>query len=257
MDPKEINSLKNHYRQMPEAKLIEMLLVDECDYQEGAYALLVEEAKRRGIIDQVIEIKKQKEEQMQVEWKVKPEMNPNNKQMEFTYIFTTSDQAQVALIKSLLEANGINYYFDSELNFSLSVAQGAGLYVANEFLEKAEDLLKDFIMDEEDLERDEKESSFVNDEKSSLISSNMPLKQKVLRRLRLMLLGFLFITIGIAVTIAAIYMRDAMNDYSLNQLLLFLGVGFACFGSILLLYACKEQKARLPLSRGAEQVRQK
>jgi len=256
MDQKEINSLKDHYRQVPDATLIEMLLVDEGDYQEGAYALLLEEAHKRQLLDEVNQIKKQKEEQkkLQAEMAEKPGMSSDNKQEGFTWILATSDQGQIALIKSILEENGINYYFDNELNFSLSGAQGEGLYVANEFLEKAYDLLKDYVDSKEEIAGDEETTAEVKKVDSSGTFANEMLKQEALRKLRFLILGFSLITIGTAMTITAIYLRDLKHEYELNYFLLFSGIGLDCLGSILFLQAFRKQNARLPLGRGAEQV---
>lgn len=258
MDPVQINNLKNYYRQLPDAKLIEMLLTDESDYQEGVYALLVEEGQKRGVLTEVSQIKKQMREEKQMPEGSGEEsaIDPDNKQAGFTCIFTTSDQGQIALIKSLLEANGINYYFDNELNFSLSGAQGEGLYVANESLEKAYELLKDYVDSKEEIDEDEVTEDVENVEPSESFA-NEALKKEAFRKLRFLILGFSFITIGTAVTITAIYIRDLKREYELNYIFLFLGIGLDILGSILFFQAFRKKKASSSLGKGAEQIKRK
>ena len=49
MDEKRKNFLIEKYQEMPEEELAEMLLVDESEYEDGIYQLLLDAAKSRGI----------------------------------------------------------------------------------------------------------------------------------------------------------------------------------------------------------------
>ena len=61
MQEQERLRLKKTYEEMPEEKLIEVILEDEKEYKKQpyeAYELLLEEAKRRGIKEKIEERKK-------------------------------------------------------------------------------------------------------------------------------------------------------------------------------------------------------
>lgn len=49
MDEKGKNFLIEKYKEMPEEELTEMLLVDESEYEDGVYQLLLDVAKSRGL----------------------------------------------------------------------------------------------------------------------------------------------------------------------------------------------------------------
>lgn len=140
MEPEEIQRIKKLYREMPDEQLIEMLSADEGDFQEGAYLFLVEEAERRGLEDKLEEIRKTKEEKKaetsQIEYK-------------FIRVHTTPKPAEIALIKSILNAENIPYDIRGEhLNALYGVADGftsMDVMVREDYSEDAKELLKEFI----------------------------------------------------------------------------------------------------------------
>lgn len=50
-EEQEKQELKKRYEEMPDSELLERLSEGETEYTETAYALLLEEAKKRGIDD--------------------------------------------------------------------------------------------------------------------------------------------------------------------------------------------------------------
>jgi hypothetical protein len=65
---------------------------------------------------------------------------------DFESVYSTFDRGSVALIKSLLESNGINYYIDNEHAAGLAAGQVSGMMnvmVVKNQVDLAEELLKD------------------------------------------------------------------------------------------------------------------
>jgi len=137
MDLKEKLRLKKVYSEMPEQQLLDMLSADEHEYQEGAYELLLEEAKRRGIEEELDKIRKNQEEKKRIQLE-KPD--------RFIQIFETYNQADIAFLKSILKANGIKFIVENENYNSIRPLTGVPmkLKVSDSQLEKAKELLKDF-----------------------------------------------------------------------------------------------------------------
>ena len=90
---KEIQ-LRNFYKGIPEQQLLDMLSEDEKNFEDEAYALLVEEAKLRGLGDKLNEIKVNKEESI---------INKNQPVYKFINILTTPKMGEIAIIKSILD----------------------------------------------------------------------------------------------------------------------------------------------------------
>lgn len=135
---KEIE-LRNFYKGIPEQQLWEMLAEDEKDFEEGAYRLLVEEAKRRGLEEKLNEIKINKEKMI---------INEEKITYNFLRIFTTPNKAEASIIKSILESEKIPYYIKGE-NFGTVYGSADGLtsvdiMVREDYAEEAKILLKEF-----------------------------------------------------------------------------------------------------------------
>lgn len=132
--------LRKLYSEMPEQQLIDMLSEDENGFDEGVYTLLVEEAKRRGLEDRLTEIERIKEEQR---------IEKNQQEYKFIKVFSTPKLSEIAVIKSILEAQNIPYYIKGE-NFGTLYGPADGLssmdiLVREDFFSEANELLKDFI----------------------------------------------------------------------------------------------------------------
>jgi len=140
MNPEEIQRLKRLYQEMPEQQLIDMLSEDESDFQEGVYLLLVGEAKRRGLDDKLDEIKRMKEEK---------KAERSQKEYKFINVYTSPKLAEIAVIKSILDAQNIPYHIKGE-NFGTLYGPADGLssmdiLIREDYSEDAKELLKDFL----------------------------------------------------------------------------------------------------------------
>jgi hypothetical protein len=141
MDKSKEIELRKFYKEIPEQKLLDMLAEDEKNFEEGAYALLVEEAKRRGLEERFNEIKVKKEEV--------GIMNKKQLKYKMIRIFSTSNVAEVAVIKSVLDGEKIPYHIKGE-NFGILYGTADGLssvdvMVREDHVQKAKELLNDFI----------------------------------------------------------------------------------------------------------------
>lgn len=162
MDSGEKLRLKNMYSQMPDQQIIDMLLEGEQSFQEGAYALLLEEASRRGLQEQVSHIMREREKAQQVQENARSDPGK-----DLVCIFRTAYMSEISLIKSILEASDIPFQVDNEHFASLrGAADGAinfGVMVANERAEEAKELLREFIApspkDDAPGQRQERDSS--------------------------------------------------------------------------------------------------
>jgi hypothetical protein len=146
MDQGKKTGLRKYYKEVPEQQLLDMLLEDEKSYEDGAYALLVEEAKRRSLEDKLNEIKIRKEEIAAEKEKIEKERHP---EYRFLRVYTTPSIGEIAVIKSLLDGQKIPYYIKGE-NFGTLYGPADGLtsvdvMVREDFAEDARELLKDFI----------------------------------------------------------------------------------------------------------------
>lgn len=143
MNLDERQRLKKLYEEMPEQQLIDMLSEDESDFEEGAYLLLTEEAKRRGLEDKLSEIRKMKEEK---------EAERNQKEYKFIKVHSTPKAGEIAVIKSILDAQNIPYQIKGE-HFGTLYGAADGLssmdiMVREDYSEDAKELLKGFISPE-------------------------------------------------------------------------------------------------------------
>ena len=111
MDKEKELKLRNFYKEMPEQQLLDFLSEDEKEFEEGAYTLLVEEAKRRGLGGKLNEIKINKEKRIVEEKRIAEERNSNYK---FIRVFTTPKIGEIVIIKSLLDSDKIPYYIKGE-----------------------------------------------------------------------------------------------------------------------------------------------
>ena len=140
MDKGKEIELRKFYKEIPEQQLLDMLSEDEKNFEEEAYVLLVEEAKRRGLGDKLNEIKVNKEESI---------INKNQPVYKFIKIFTTPKMGEIAIIKSILDGEKIPYNIKGE-NFSTLYGPADGLtsvdvMVREDYAEDVKELLKDFI----------------------------------------------------------------------------------------------------------------
>jgi hypothetical protein len=140
MDKGKEIELRKFYREIPEQQLLDMLSEDEKSFEDGAYALLAEETKRRGFEDKLNEIKVKKEESI---------LNKNQPAYKLIKIFTTPKIGEIAIIKSILDGEKIPYYIKGE-NFGTLYGPADGLtsvdvMVREDYAEDAKKLLNDFI----------------------------------------------------------------------------------------------------------------
>ena len=143
MKSEERQRLKKLYEEIPEQQLMDMLSEDEADFEEGIYIILTEEAKRRGLDDKLSEIRKMKEEK---------EPERNQKEYKFIKVYTTPKLGEIAVIRSILDAQNIPYHIKGE-HFATLYGQADGLssmdiMVSEEYSEDAKELLKEFISPE-------------------------------------------------------------------------------------------------------------
>jgi len=142
MDLEEKARLQKYYAGLAEKELIEMILEGEKDYQEGAYALLQEEARRRGIEEKVEKICKAFEAQQKSGGEAGQELPPD----EFATLFETYNNSDVAFIRSILQANDIEFFVDNESFNAIQPLATAPIIVKVKAaqLEEARELLADF-----------------------------------------------------------------------------------------------------------------
>ena len=146
MDREKEIKLRNFYKEISEQQLLGFLSEDEKEFEEGAYILLVEEAKRRGLEDKLNEIKINKEQKIAEEKRIAEERKSNYK---FLKVFTTPRMGEIAIIRSILDSEKIPYYIKGE-NFAYLYGPADGLssvdvMVRENYAEDAKELLKDFI----------------------------------------------------------------------------------------------------------------
>lgn len=146
MDKEKEIKLVNYYKEMPEQQLLELLSEDEDKFEDGAYTLLFEEAKRRGLEDKLNEIGVNKEQKI-AEEKIISEARKSN--YKFIKIFTTPNMGEMAVIKSILDNEKMPYFIKGEHFGALyGYADGLGaveVMVREDYAEDAKELLKDFI----------------------------------------------------------------------------------------------------------------
>lgn len=140
MNPEERQRLKKLYEEMPEQQLIDMLSEDEADFEEGVYMLLTAEAEKRGLDSKLEEIRKAKEEK-------RPEKQL--KDYKFTRVYSTPKLGEIAVIRSVLDAENIIYTIKGEY-FGTIYGPADGLssmdvMVREDQAEDAKELLKEFI----------------------------------------------------------------------------------------------------------------
>jgi hypothetical protein len=136
---KEIR-LRKYYKEIAEQPLLDMLAEDEKKFEDGIYALLVEEARRRGLGDKLNKIKVNKKESI---------INNNQPIYKFIKVFTTPKMGEIAIIKSILDGEKIPYNIKGE-NFSTLYGPADGLtsadvMVREDYAEDVKELLKYFI----------------------------------------------------------------------------------------------------------------
>ncbi len=140
MNLEERQRLKKLYKEMPEQQLIDMLFEDDSVFKEEALLLLTEEAKRRGLEDKLSEIRKMKEEK---------EAERKQKEHKFIRVHSTPKPGEIAVIKSILDAENIPYEIKGEYFGTLyGAADGLtsmDIMVREDYSEDAKGLLKEFI----------------------------------------------------------------------------------------------------------------
>lgn len=140
MDKEKEIKLRDYYKSIPDQQLLDFLSDDENNFEEGAYALLIEEANRRGLEDKLNAIKAEKEESKR---------DKEEPAYTFVKVFSTPNLGDISIIKSLLESEKIEYFIKGE-NFGIIYGPADGLssadvMVREDQVEEAGVLLKDFI----------------------------------------------------------------------------------------------------------------
>ena len=137
--------LRKLYNEMPEQQLIDMLSEDEKDFQDGVYALLVEEVRRRGLEEKIDEMKKNKIEK-------------ESKMPEETDLVTVyaGSLLEVQLLKSLLEANEISAFLKDEILGTqappYAAPGGVGaikVVIAKRDLDRAKPIVQEFLKEKQ------------------------------------------------------------------------------------------------------------
>ncbi len=68
MDEKEKLRLKEAYSEMPDNEIIEMLLVDQSEYEKDVYDLLLAEAQKRGLETKINEMREKRRLELPFAW---------------------------------------------------------------------------------------------------------------------------------------------------------------------------------------------
>ncbi len=76
-------------------------------------------------------------------------MKKNQKEYKFIKVYSTPKQGEIAIIKSILDSQGISYYIKGE-NFGILYGAANGLssmdvMIREDYSEDAKELLKEFI----------------------------------------------------------------------------------------------------------------
>lgn len=134
MEMREILELKKKYSALPDEEIIDMLLEGKDSYVEGAYELLLTEAKGRGIEGKLQKTEIAKEAFVPDEAGPEPET--------FVQIMIVNNEADLVFLKSILEREGILHFFQdlSLRGASLPVS----LMVAESQVDKVRGICKDF-----------------------------------------------------------------------------------------------------------------
>lgn len=134
MEMRERLELKKKYAALPDDEIIDMLLEGKDSYVEGAYELLLTEAKERGIEGKLQQTEDTKEAYATDEAEPEPET--------FVQIMIVNNEADLAFLKSILERADMLHFFQdlSLIGASLPVS----LMVAESQVDKIKGLLKDF-----------------------------------------------------------------------------------------------------------------
>jgi hypothetical protein len=131
MDTNEKEELRKHYIEMEDSEILNLLKEGPAVFEAEAYEILLDEAKKRNLSI--------------------PLKEP---QTELTFgdteiVFCSSDQSEIILVKSLLEANELTVYMIDDhiagLNMFLTNAIGGiKLAVPADQFEKAREVLDEF-----------------------------------------------------------------------------------------------------------------
>lgn len=137
MEMREILELKKKYSALPDEEIIDMLREGKGGYVEGAYELLLSEAKERGIGDRLEDNKETQEVQEN------PALNsPQAEPETFVQLMIINNETDFGFLKSVLGEAGIVYYSQ---DLSLRGANlPVSLMVVESQVKKTIDLLKDF-----------------------------------------------------------------------------------------------------------------
>lgn len=121
MDEKEKLRLKKLYEQMPEEELAEMLMIDEKEYEEGIYQLLLDAAKFRNlgiekkeIIDKAVSLQQEAREKIATE-----KLTPGERKIFTIFpgiafwasIFTPEEYKQKKKQINLCQLTGLRNFF--------------------------------------------------------------------------------------------------------------------------------------------------
>lgn len=110
MDIQERRKLKEKYKEFSNEALLDMLLEGKQAYVEGAYELLLQEAKDRGLEDKLEQMRKVEKQTCGAPSNKVGEEAKTDTYVELVIIKSEQDYA---FLKSVLEGTDIAYYFQS------------------------------------------------------------------------------------------------------------------------------------------------
>jgi hypothetical protein len=139
VNPEDKLRLKKQYADLDDSQIIEMLGEGKEAYVPGAFELLQEEARNRGL-----EINRPPEQEKEIiKPQSLPEFEPEIDVNTYAQLVIVTRESDRAFIESLFERTDISYFFQN-LNIRPENALPAGFMVDSLRVEDAIELLKDF-----------------------------------------------------------------------------------------------------------------
>jgi hypothetical protein len=137
MTPEEKNKLKKQYESFTDGQISQMIFDGPQAYVEGAYELLQEEARRRGL-----EIGEPPAEEVKI-FEEQPGGQPQPDVNTYMQLAIINNQSDRSFIASLFDGTDIPYFFQN-LHIRQDIDLPAGLMVDSLRVEESIELLKDF-----------------------------------------------------------------------------------------------------------------
>jgi hypothetical protein len=139
VNPEDNLRLKKQYADLADAQIAEMLGEGKEAYVQGAFELLQEEARSRGL-----EINRPPAQEKEViKPQLLPEFEPEIDVNTYVQLVIVTQESDRAFIESLFERTDISYFFQN-LNIRRENSLPAGFMVDSPRVEDAIELLKDF-----------------------------------------------------------------------------------------------------------------